>query len=472
METFFHDVIGPLWGEFTGHRWISFTKASDVELWCFLCTLNKRLSQQSWGWWFESPSRPLLRHCNVSCFSVHPGITIGVLSILLNILFLLAMRYLKDQTAAYHHFMRNLSLADVLASCSFLLITSWPQMAQATMSTEPNLRLIRILSYVLRSLPWVFFTAYLLTLTCLTMNQFLAVCRPWKYSSLVTPRMVTVSLVIIWLLAAFQMLIPLVISITLYGHTNNEVFNAKLAIISNVEMQVWMSLFAMSLIFNILLNIIIYQKIRQLKLKRRHSHSPGNPESMNIRMKQEVFLTVVLLLITSIFCRLPFPLVGIFGMNFPSRLIDAGIILLLYLNFFVDPIIYFMRMKEVRKTYRLMFSSCARCVPSCFELNEDKYLTRSLSVRAPSVRTEISNNAGNEYMHIETVSLQQMTVVTPDAETGPVSSLWTYLPLQCGHISVMASQTTKNVTVLFNNSFTLAPMKTLNLRIIGPLSGL
>ena len=26
--------------------------------------LNKRLSKQSWGWWFETLSRPLWRHCN------------------------------------------------------------------------------------------------------------------------------------------------------------------------------------------------------------------------------------------------------------------------------------------------------------------------------------------------------------------------------------------------------------------------
>ena len=25
---------------------------------------NKRLSKQSWGWWFETPSRPLWHHCN------------------------------------------------------------------------------------------------------------------------------------------------------------------------------------------------------------------------------------------------------------------------------------------------------------------------------------------------------------------------------------------------------------------------
>ena len=26
--------------------------------------LNKRLSKQCWGWWFETPSRSLWRHCN------------------------------------------------------------------------------------------------------------------------------------------------------------------------------------------------------------------------------------------------------------------------------------------------------------------------------------------------------------------------------------------------------------------------
>ena len=29
-----------------------------------ICALNKRLSKQSWGWWFKTPSRSLWRHCN------------------------------------------------------------------------------------------------------------------------------------------------------------------------------------------------------------------------------------------------------------------------------------------------------------------------------------------------------------------------------------------------------------------------
>ena len=59
-------VTGHLCGEFTGHQWIPHTKASDAELWwCFFyLRLNKRLSKQWWGWWFETPSRPLWRYCN------------------------------------------------------------------------------------------------------------------------------------------------------------------------------------------------------------------------------------------------------------------------------------------------------------------------------------------------------------------------------------------------------------------------
>ena len=48
-------VTGPLYGEFTGHRWIPLTKASAAGLWCFLWSASdKRLSKQSGRWWFET----------------------------------------------------------------------------------------------------------------------------------------------------------------------------------------------------------------------------------------------------------------------------------------------------------------------------------------------------------------------------------------------------------------------------------
>ena len=58
-------VIGHLCGEFTGHRWIPpqrpVTRSFDV---FFDLDQIKRLSKQSRGWWFETPSCPFWRHCD------------------------------------------------------------------------------------------------------------------------------------------------------------------------------------------------------------------------------------------------------------------------------------------------------------------------------------------------------------------------------------------------------------------------
>ena len=62
-------VTGPLCGEYTGHRWIPLTKASDVRFDVFFdMRLNKRLSKQSRRRWFGTPLRSLWRHCLWSFF--------------------------------------------------------------------------------------------------------------------------------------------------------------------------------------------------------------------------------------------------------------------------------------------------------------------------------------------------------------------------------------------------------------------
>ena len=49
----------PVTGEFSAQRQVM--RSFDV---FFDQRLNKRLSKQSWGWWLETPSRPLWRHSN------------------------------------------------------------------------------------------------------------------------------------------------------------------------------------------------------------------------------------------------------------------------------------------------------------------------------------------------------------------------------------------------------------------------
>ena len=64
METFSARLAicagnSPVPGEFPTQRPV--TRSFDV---FFDLRLNKWLSKQSWGWWFETPSHPLSRQCN------------------------------------------------------------------------------------------------------------------------------------------------------------------------------------------------------------------------------------------------------------------------------------------------------------------------------------------------------------------------------------------------------------------------
>ena len=77
METFSVSLAiyvrnSPVTGEFPAQRPV--TRSFDV---FFDLHLNKRLSKQSWNWWFEMPSRPLWRHSNAqTLFHLMPYISV------------------------------------------------------------------------------------------------------------------------------------------------------------------------------------------------------------------------------------------------------------------------------------------------------------------------------------------------------------------------------------------------------------
>ena len=67
-------VTGHLWGEFTGHRWIPLTKASDTVVDVFFdLRQNTRWSKHSRRRWFETLSRSLWRHFNDGCWYRTPA---------------------------------------------------------------------------------------------------------------------------------------------------------------------------------------------------------------------------------------------------------------------------------------------------------------------------------------------------------------------------------------------------------------
>ena len=71
-------VTGPLCEEFTGHRRIPLKKVQWRGAWMvfFFLRLNKPLKQW-WGWWFETLSSPLRRHCNGTHLPLDKMVTVS-----------------------------------------------------------------------------------------------------------------------------------------------------------------------------------------------------------------------------------------------------------------------------------------------------------------------------------------------------------------------------------------------------------
>ena len=64
-------VTGPLCGEFSGIGEFPAQRPATRGFDVFFLRLNKWLSKQWRGWWFETPSRPLWRHSNDTRLSHH-----------------------------------------------------------------------------------------------------------------------------------------------------------------------------------------------------------------------------------------------------------------------------------------------------------------------------------------------------------------------------------------------------------------
>lgn len=105
--------------------------------------------------------------------------TLGLTSILMNVLFLVAVRSMRKVATTSDCLMQNMSVADGLSALLFLLNQHYHPSSMdgdegSTFSCEQSLW------YTMRGTPWMFFTGYLLTLMCLGISQYLAVCQPSK----------------------------------------------------------------------------------------------------------------------------------------------------------------------------------------------------------------------------------------------------------------------------------------------------
>ena len=286
----------------------------------------------------------------------YTGTSLGCVAILLNIVFLSCHCCIKNNDSAYNRMIQNLSICDILGCITFLISQNWPEGPFAHITAQHKVAhwWVQCLPYVFRSLPWMFFTAYMLTLNCLSMSQYLASCKPHVYMNVRMNKLVNYILLAIWLIASLQIMFPIMVLICL-SHLPIQVAFSQLILISKVEMVVWMVIYTASTILCIVLNTKIFLKLRNLRQPCAFIQQ-SIMMGANTRAKNEAFITIACLCVASIFCRLPLPLVGMLLITIIERRFGpmvmnwtlAVVVLLLYLVFVVDPVIYIFRLHEAR----------------------------------------------------------------------------------------------------------------------------
>ena len=331
------------------------------------------------GTWSQHyPEQPYGIHI-VSFF----GNGIGVLAMILNIAFLLCMIWIPNRDSAYNRFIKNLSICDIFGSFSFLITQNWPKGPFAHITTEYEATHIWIHGspYVFRSIPWMFFTGYILTINCLTVSQYLASCKPHIYVRLQSRKMVTVTLAIVWSISSLQVIGPLIILACLSSYPVDEAFY-HIIFISKAEMVTWLIIYTLSTLCSITFNVLVYFELRRLRRNPEMRHSIRQlPAGANTRAKNKAFVTNICLCSASV-SRLPLILVSMLLITFIEDYFGYAVmcwvlvtdVLLLYLVFLIDPVVYILRMRDVRN---LMKAALVRVGTGTKYINGRRFRTRT-----------------------------------------------------------------------------------------------
>ena len=359
----------------------------------------------------------------------HNGVWgLGVGAMILNIAFLLVLHASKATTfKSYHPFIKNLSVANIFASFTFLLSMHGPSFPLNSFFPHSSVFVRTVgVPYILRGLPWLFLTAYFLNLTCLTLNHFLAVRFPITYSNHAKTtrhlRIIYVTIGVTWFVSMWQVLVPLIVVLRFDAEDDLELAHLRVFEFSVVELEVWMFVIFTSVVVSVLLNALVYARIRVTNVGNGRGSVESSARTTSAsRVKQEASVTIRILLATTILMRLPFPLTTVAALELHDisfelyDIVNMTSIILLFANFFTDPIVYSVRMREARDViYRLL-----RCFAQRFSrINNGEHN----DVTCGTSRLQ-SNGDGHlmEMQQIENDKTKESTLSSKPLEEGAVA---------------------------------------------------
>ena len=299
--------------------------------------------------------------------------SLGALSVLSNALSLTAFNYVYGRQTAYHILFLNLAIANILCTilswlCNNILFLFNKQMFDLMASSSMCEVFVYLLAAVFASS--AFGLVSTLTMLGFSTVQYFAVCRPLDHTFIVRKRRVCIFIVTSWLVSLSCACLPffILLGLTHKGTCDEDMLGTILLVVI-IGTDISLGVVVLTYLSIVGLCLRIYTEIQ--KLRKRLSQFRFDHE---VSGERKAFVTIIILLSTLTIFFIPYVAVYAITLNSSDSGIDMQsdaliyyMNLLPYLKFFTDPIIYGMRMKEVREGWSRMMITCGVKNCSCMK---------------------------------------------------------------------------------------------------------
>ena len=282
-----------------------------------------------------------------------------------NLVSLVALRFRRGNKTVHHMLLENLAVCDLLGSVLLWMYYNSPHIYPRFEVTSLRHCLFKLLALVA---PFILsLTSSMLSLLMLGLNQYMAICNPFISAAHITKGKVFVVICVSWVLAAFFAVLPGILVVVM--SSLNTLHCRQYAASFSVRA---IEICSYALACMIVIIVCLYIKIYRIIVNYR-KYSPANirrNRASNTENNYKAFLTTLLLTGTLVIFWLPFV-----AFHFMSHLVDHGnlplyvyFIKLYFIDFLpmfifvLDPLIYGVRIVEIRASYKRLFS---RLFPCC-----------------------------------------------------------------------------------------------------------
>ena len=287
--------------------------------------------------------------------------------ILFNILSIGAMLNIRGHRTVHHVLLLNLAVCDMVGAVLLWMYYNspliFPHFQITTVAHCLFITTVIVAPYIL-SLCNSF-----LSLLILAINQYLAICNPFWSATKVTKRKACICIICVWSISIFLAITPAFLMLAMTRIQHCAMFATDMGVRS---LEICAYALAGLIIIIVALYARVYRKI--LVYRRDQSQIRRNRNGQDSEGNYKAFITTAILTGTLVLFWLPYMVFHFISAHLDIEIIPDMVLNIKFyvidflpvLNFLTDPIVYGIRMKDIRGGYHRMFSRIFPC-SSCMD---------------------------------------------------------------------------------------------------------